>query len=64
MNTIHVSPKKGKPQLKRIAVLPPELWRRVKVQAVHEDCTASELVMRLAEIYLDSDEAKAARSRD
>jgi hypothetical protein len=49
-------------QRKMAVTIPRETWKRIRLQAVHEACTASDLVSRLIENYLDSKPAKAKRS--
>jgi hypothetical protein len=46
---------------KSVAKLPPETWRRVKIQATCEDCSIKDLIIRILDAYCDSGPARAAR---
>jgi len=43
-------------------ILPPDVAKKVKAQAVAEDCSAKALLIRIATAYLNSNQAKALRT--
>jgi hypothetical protein len=45
-------------------ILPPDIARKVKVQAAAEDCSAKALIIRIAKAYVESTQAKALRAED
>jgi hypothetical protein len=58
-----MSIKNDRPQRGVYAViLPRDIAKKVRMQAAAEDCTAKELLIRIARAYIDSNQARALRS--